>query len=331
MIKRVLTLALAMSASLVAVPTMATEIILTSEVATSHWKTKYMEEFAAGVKERSQGEVTAKIFAGGQLYNDQDALAALGTGAVHMVWPVSVRLESVEPRSGILNLPFALTDEQMMDACFNSGLTKLVSSYIEPRNLQLLGFLRTSDLFFIFRDRNVQSKDDLKGSKIRVTGGRVFQETMKALDTSPVSMAASEMSTALAQGAIDGIFTSPAGWAEMIGMTGKYAWYVPGLSLSTYAIVVDKGWMDGLPEGHQKAIMDTVAEISERQWQEATDADDKLVKKMIDAGATFNVADDKQKADLQEIIRPSLKIFSDRNPEAITQFTQLETECGKSN
>lgn len=328
MIKRALSAA-AFAACLAWIPgaASATEIILTSEVATTHWKTKYMEEFAAGVKERSQGEVTAKIFAGGQLYNDQDAMAALGTGAVHMVWPVSVRVESVEPRSGILNLPFALTDQQMMNACFNDKLTKLVSSYIEPRNLQLLGFLRTSDLFFVFRDRNVKVKEDLNGTKIRVTGGRVFQETMKALGTSPVSMAASEMSTALAQGAIDGIFTSPAGWAEMIGMTGKYAWYVPGLSLSTYAVVVDKSWLAGLPEKHRQAIVETIDEIAKRQWQEATDADEKLVQKMITAGAQFNVADDAEKARLQEDIRPSMKLFSDRYPEALEQFNKLESEC----
>lgn len=330
MIKRTFSLAaLLAGVSMIAAVANATEIIMTSEVATTHWKTKYMEEFAEGVKKRSQGEVTTKIFAGGQLYNDQDAMAALGTGAVHMVWPVAVRLESVEPRTGLINLPFAITDEEMKNVCFKEGLTKLVSSYVEPRNLQVLGFLRTADLFFVFRDREVKAKEDLKGAKIRVTGGRVFQETMKSLGTSPVSMAASEMSTALAQGAIDGIFTSPAGWAEMIGMTGRYVWYVPGLSLATYAVVVDRGWMQGLPAAHQKAIADTIQDIGTRQWQEATDADEKLVKKMVDAGATVHVAGDAEKGRLQEVVRANLKLFSDRYPLAMEQFSKLENECAK--
>jgi len=99
----------------------------------------------------------------------------------------------------------------------------------------------------------VQKLEDMRGAKIRVTGGRVFQDVMKSFNTSPVSMAASEMSTALSQGAIDGVFTSPAGWAEMIGMTAKYAWYVPGMSVATYAIIVDKPWLDGLPAAQKKA------------------------------------------------------------------------------
>src|SRR5690606_34492098 len=222
----------------------------------------------------------------------------------------------------------AISDKQMENACFKSGVTKLISSYVEPRNLQVLDFLRTADLFFIFRDKNVKTQEDLNGTKIRVTGGRVFQDMMRNLGVSPVSMAASEMSTALAQGAIDGIFTSPAGWAEMIGMTGKYAWHVPGLSVSTYAVVVDKGWLEGLPEDHRKAIVETIAEIGEHQWKEAIAADEKLIKKMVDAGATFNLADDASIKRLQASIAGSLKGFSDRYPEAVDQLAKLRNECG---
>lgn len=80
--------------------------------------------------------MNVKVFPAGQLYNDQDAMAALGTGAVHMVWPVVVRLETVDPHTGAMNLPFAISDEQMENQCFNNGITQLMSSYVEPRNLK---------------------------------------------------------------------------------------------------------------------------------------------------------------------------------------------------
>ncbi len=316
------------SGALLAQGVTATELVLPSEVAATHWKTRYMNEFAEQVAQRSNGEVTVKVFPAGQLYSDQDALAALGTGAVHMVWPVAVRTESIEPRTGVINLPFAVSDEMMTNACFASGITELMSSYVEPRNLKILGFLRTSDLMFVFRDREVQRMEDLKGAKIRVTGGRVFQETMRSLDTSPVSMAASEMSTALAQGAIDGIFTSPAGWAEMIGMTGKYGWYVPGFSLSTYALVVDKGWFDGLPSGHRVAIVDAIADISPRQWQEVMVEDDALIQKMIDQGAVFHTASDEERTRWQALSQENAKLFSERYGDVVEQFNALGARCG---
>lgn len=307
--------------------TIAAEMILPSEVAATHWKTKYMNEFAEEVKRRTNGGLVVKVFPAGQLYNDQDAMAALGTGSVHMVWPVAVRLETVDPRTGIINLPFSLSDELMLNRCFAGGLTQLMSSYVEPRKLQVLGFLRTSDLMFTFRNRDVKRLEDLKGTKIRVTGGRVFQDVMKSLDASPVSMAASEMSTALSQGAIDGVFTSPAGWAEMIGMTAKYAWYVPGMSVATYAVVVDKTWLDGLPAAQRKAVVDVIDEIGKRQWNEAIEEDKKLIAKMTSQGAIFRTADKAEIQRWRDRAAPGNKAFAERYPDVAYKLADLEKRC----
>jgi len=305
----------------------AADLVLPSEVAATHWKTKYMNQFADEVKKKTNGALNVKVFPGGQLYNDQDAMAALGTGSVQMVWPVAVRLETIDPRTGIINLPFAISDEMMLNRCFNDELTKMISAYVEPRKLQVLGFLRTSDLMFTFKDRDVQKLEDMRGAKIRVTGGRVFQDVMKSFNTSPVSMAASEMSTALSQGAIDGVFTSPAGWAEMIGMTAKYAWYVPGMSVATYAVIVDKPWLDGLPAAQKKAVTDTIAEIGLRQWNEAIEEDKKLIQKMTAQGATFRTANAAEIQRWRDKAAPVNKTFTDKYAETAQQLAAIEKRC----
>ncbi|MDO5666255.1 MAG: TRAP transporter substrate-binding protein DctP [Alcaligenaceae bacterium] len=309
----------------------ATEIVLTSEVATTHWKTDYMRQFAEAVEKRSNGEVTVKIYAGGQLYNDQDAVAALGTGAVHMVWPLSVRLEAIQQIAGVMNLPFMVTQEHMMNSCYSNGLKEQISSYLKSGGLEALGFLRASDMIFVFRDREIKTTKDINGAKIRVTGGRVFQDLIKAMNASPVSMAASEMSTALAQGAIDGIFTSPAGWSEMIGMVGKYGWYVPELSVTSYAVLVDSEWFRSLPENQQQAIQETIDEIAARQWTESKEADEVLTQKMIDQGATYIVADDDEQKFLRNLVAESSKVFTDRYPESVEALKDLENKCVRTN
>lgn len=306
----------------------AKDLVLPSEVAATHWKTDYMNEFAQKVGERTGGAISVKVFPAGQIYNDQDALAALGTGAVHMVWPVSVRLETIAPTTGVLNLPFAITDEMMANSCFAKGITELVSAEVEPRNLKVLGLLRTADLLFIFNGREVKNMDDLKGAKVRVTGGRVFLDMMSSLGVSGVSMAASEMSTALSQGAIDGVFTSPAGWAEMIGMTGNQAWYVPGFSLSTYAVVVDSGWLQALPEGERTAITSTLDEIIAREWTEAKAADEKILEEMAAAGANINVADEAEMVRWKELAAKENEAFTAAHPEVMASVAALEASCG---
>lgn len=320
----------ALSAAFAICAAQAADLVLPSEIAATHWKTDYMNKFAADVKKRTGGALNVKVFPASQLYNDQDAMAALGTGAVHMVWPLSARLETIDPRTGVINLPFTLTDELMTNSCFSGGLTELMSSYVEPRKLQVLGFLRTAELMFVFKDRDVQKLEDLKGAKVRVTGGKVFLDTMRALNTSPVSMPASEMSTALSQGAIDGVFTSPAGWAEMIGMTAKHAWHVPGMSVAAYAVVVDKPWMEALPAVQKKAITDSIAEIAKTQWNEAIVADKKLIDKMKAQGAIVRVAAGPEIQRWRERAQPSIKAYTEKYPDVTQKLATLEKKCAAS-
>mgnify|MGYP000294517269 CR=1 FL=1 len=305
----------------------ASELVLPNEVAASHWKTGYMNEFASLVDKRTHGSLDVKVFPSSQLYNDQDALAALGTGAVQMVWPVSVRIETIDPRLGAINLPFTLTDKLMNNQCYAKGITELMSSYVESRKLKILGLLRAADLFFIMSKRDVADMADFKGTKIRVIGGRVFLDTIRSLGASPVSMAASEMSTALGQGAIDGVFTSAGGWAEMIGQTGKHAYYVPDFSLTTYAVVVDKTWFDELSKAEQDAITSSMDEITARQWKEVVVEDQKLIDKMVAGGATFKQATPQQSQAYEALAAKSKKVFSDEHPDVLPAMDAIEKRC----
>ena len=326
--KRALYALTALAAAALAQGAAAEDVVLPSEVAQTHWKTDYQNDFAKLVDERSKGQLSVKVFPAGQLYNEQEALAALGTGAVQMVWPVSVRIESIAPATGVINLPFAITDDMMANDCFAKGITGVLSSHVEPRGLKILGLLRTADLFFIFKDDEITRMEDLKGKKVRVTGGRVFLDTMDKLGISPVSMAASEMSTAMSQGAIDGVFSSPAGWAEMIGISGKYAWYVPGFSLSTYSVVVDKGWFDGLSEENRAAITSSLEDISRREWVEAKKADERMIQKMTDQGAVFHTADAAEAARWKDLAKASAASFTQTPADIMKQIGALEQSCG---
>ena len=305
----------------------AVELVLPNEVSTTHWKNQYMQEFAKKVGERTNGEIDVKVFPAGQLYTDQDAVAALGTGAVHMVWPVSVRIETIERRTGAINLPFALSDELMNNQCYAKGITQLMSDYVEPRNLKILGLLRASDLFFIFRDLEAKKLEDLAGTKIRVIGGRVFLETIKSLGASPVSMPASEMSSALGQGAIDGVFTSAGGWAEMIGMTGKHALYVPNFSLTTYAVIVDNGWFSNLPQSQQDAISQTIDEIVAKQWKEVVSEEEELIDRMVAQGATFHTVDEEESERWRTLSERNVELFAEEYPDVLPKMKAVQQEC----
>lgn len=304
------------------------EIIMTNEVAATHWKTSEMNQFAEMLAKKSNGRITAKVFASSQLYNDRDAVAALGTGAVHMTWPASVNLESIDQRVGLLILPFLLSDEQMMKPAFAKDITKLVSSFTEPKSIEVLALLRTTDLFFLFKDRPIRKLADLKGQKVRVTGGRIQSDIIRAFGGSPISMAASEMSMALATGAIDGIVTSGSAWARIVGKTAKQASLIPALGLLTYTVAVDKKWLDGLAPEDQKIIRDTMAEFASTQWAQAIKKDHEEIDVMVKEGGTFWAANPEEAAPFRKAVESVVKSFETRFPDAVKAYGEIAKRHG---
>ena len=280
--------AFAIGAALLSAQALATEMILTSEVPLSHWKSKYIQQFADDVAKRTQGKLVVKVFPAGQLYTDKDALANLGTGAVHMVWPVTYLVELLEPKAGLLSVPFLLTDELMLKPGFAKAISSLASDNFEKRNMQILGLLRATDGIFVFKDKVVRKPSDLKGLKLRLPpGGKDLRNAYVAIGASPVALPASEMAPALAQGVIDGIGTSPAGWRTILGESAKQGMGVPGLSLVTYAVVVDKKWLAGLPADQHEAVEAAAANVVAGQWKQGIVEDDADIEKMVATGAGF--------------------------------------------
>ena len=70
------------------------KIVMTHELPEAFFKHKYMEKFKDIVEEKSNGRLDVTIHPAGQLLKDGEAIQALGTGTVHMVWPISGQLRS---------------------------------------------------------------------------------------------------------------------------------------------------------------------------------------------------------------------------------------------
>jgi len=305
----------------------AADMIITSEIPLVTNPSPYIVQFVDEVTKRTNGELKGKYFPAAQLYNDRDGIAALGTGAVHMVWPVTSRLESMDPRTGVASLPFMLSSREMTNGCFAKGFTQQISGYLEPKGVRVLGFLRTADLMFLMKGRDIQKADDLKGQKVRVVGGQIMLDAIKSAQASPVSMAASEMSAALSQGVIDGVMSSPAGWVDVLGKSAKYGTSVPGMALATSAVVVDKNWFDKLPEAQRKVVQTVLDEIIARQWKETVAKDEELIKKMLAQGVSHRVMAPAEISQLKQRFDTASDKFRSQHAAAVDKRNALEKEC----
>ncbi|MES1925855.1 TRAP transporter substrate-binding protein DctP [Salinisphaera sp. T31B1] len=301
------------------------DMVMTNELVSSHWTVTQMEDLADKINARSDGRINAKVFSSASLYNDQEAIAALGTGGVHMVWPVSVRIETIAPETGVLTLPFVIDDQMMMQDGAPAAVGDYLSSYLEPLGIRVFGVTRTADLFFLTRSEPIERMSDLKGKKIRATGGRVMLDLLHQFGAQSLSMPASEMGPAMSQGVIDGILTSSGGW-DMVGLsTAPYATLVPGLSLVTYAILMDDNWFSSLPPDLQAVVQQTTEEFVANSWEQSKQLDRQTLDALVERGGKLTVLDGPARDEFIQAAQSVRDRWIDQHPEAWQQF---ETQMG---
>jgi len=153
---------------------------------------------------------------------------------------------------------------------------------------QVFGVMRGADTILIFKDREVQTLEDMKGLKIRVAGPGVYRDIVTSLGATPVVFPAIEMGAALARGEMDGIITSPGGWGKN-AKDAPIASHVPGLLFYTYFLIADKAWFEALPAGERKALADSARTAVTDKWDEMRDDDTRLVAELVAGGAKYAV------------------------------------------
>lgn len=306
----------------------AIEMVITNEIAATHWSALLQEDFARSLAERTGGRIRPRVFHGGTLYKDREAVTALGSGTVHMVWPVSVQLEGLVPAYGVVNLPFALTDDVMLREGAPEAIAEFLSRFVADRGIRVLGLLRAADMIFLFRDRAVETVAALRGAKVRVTGGRTIQALMRRFGASPVSMPASEMATALMQGAIDGIYTSAGGWGMVGPSAAGVATLVPGLNLFTYSVLADARWLEGLPADLRRAVLDHTAEFVRTQWRRGIESDREALQQQIGAGGRLVTVSGAALEEFRAAARDVNEEFIRRHPEVWREYSAILARFG---
>ena len=305
---------------------MAGEAVLVHDIAPPHPRYTQLTQMAAEVAKATQGTLTIAINPGGKvLYPGQASLDAVRNKIVPLTIVNSAFLQSIDPDLGFLNLPFTIPDQLMAKPAVAEGVLALVRSYVEPRGLKVFALMRGADTIVIFKNRQVQTPDDMKGLKIRIAGPGVYQDIVRSLGAAPVVFPAIEMGAALARGAMDGIITSPGGWGKNV-QDAPSASLVPGLLFYTYFLIADKTWFDELPSAEQKALADSARVSVTEKWSEMQADDARLVAELVSRGATYTVVPGDATAPWRERTEGVTQEFAAKHSEVMRRFRVIVTE-----
>lgn len=181
----------------------ALDIKLGHVLAPSHSWNKAAEGFAAEVKEKTAGRVNLILFPSGQLGNEKTMLEGLQIGSQGAAIIGSGSLQPIEPKFGIVELPYTWTTSQQAYKAYDGELGAALAKLAEKKNLVIVSWWENGFRHLTNNRGPVNTPADLNGLKTRVTPDKMRLDTFTALGANPAPLAFGELYSALQQKVFD--------------------------------------------------------------------------------------------------------------------------------
>jgi TRAP-type C4-dicarboxylate transport system substrate-binding protein len=273
----------------------------------THGHTLLATEWAREVEKRSNNAVKITIFPGATLTPADQTYDGVVNGITDIGMSVLAYSKGRFPLTEVLDLPLGYT----------SGLqaTRLANAYyakFQPKELAdvKVMYLMAHGPGILHTKRPVEKLEDLKGMKIRCTGGS--SRIVGALGATPVAMPQNEAYDALQKGVVDGL-VSPIetlkGWkfAEVVKFTTRNLG--SSYSLGFFAAMNRKKW-DSLPKEAQAAIEAVNREFVDRAGKAWDDFDKAGAEFAVGKGVRILELSKAEDARWSQLVQPILADYA---------------------
>lgn len=171
----------------------------------SHVWTIEANAFAANFEDRTQGEHSIAVFPAGQLGNDAQMLQQLQTGALDMAFMPIAEITNRIPDFGALYAPYLAKDVAAAAELLASDEARGLLDQL-PARIGVVGVgYSVAGMRQIVTRNALQSMDDLRGLKLRVTPLDPIRDFYVLLGAAPIPLPIGSVYDALANGQIDAI------------------------------------------------------------------------------------------------------------------------------
>ncbi|MEX0319241.1 MAG: TRAP transporter substrate-binding protein [Ruegeria sp.] len=190
---------------LAALPAAAKEFRLGLITPPPHTWTKAAEAFGAELAETSGGAHSVTVFPARQLGNEAQMLQQLQTGALDMAFMTVAEVSNRVPNMGAFYAPYLAANIDHAAAILRSDTAKGMLDVL-PQEAGVVGVgYGSAGMRQILSRGEVNSADDLKGLKLRITPFDPILDFYNALGAAPTPMPLPAVYDALANGQVDAI------------------------------------------------------------------------------------------------------------------------------
>jgi C4-dicarboxylate-binding protein DctP len=228
-----------------------------------------MVQFVKEVERSSAGEISIEVFDNSRLYRDDQAVAAVTSGAIEMGTIGVSQFVKVEPSLELFTQPFLLNFEALVRAATDPDrpVRKVLDkALLERFSVRVLWMQSYGNSVFFSRGRDARTPAGIQGQKVRSWAKNMSRFT-KACGGIPVVVPSSKVYQAAKEGTVDMV---------MSGITmvdSRELWKVMDTVTRTehaaleFAVVINEKVWQTIGDKH-KAIMVTAARKAERELRD---------------------------------------------------------------
>lgn len=221
----------------------------------STW-TNVLKDVDDELREKSNGRLRLKIYAGGVQGDEIDVIRKMRIGQVHSAGFTGVGLGEILPEVRLFDLPFFIKSYDELDF-IRSKFTDRFTNGFADKGYVFLGWTEVGFVHF-FSKVELQTIDDLRSVKMWMWEGDPLAEALfEAVGMSPIPLALTDVTTSLQTGLVDSFYVSPLGavalqWFQRV----QYILDLP-MSNATGAILITRKQYDRIPPDLQQMLRDS--------------------------------------------------------------------------
>jgi C4-dicarboxylate-binding protein DctP len=210
-------------------------------------KGKTALKFKELAEKYTAGKVRVEVYSNSTLYKDAEELEALQLGAVQILAPSTAKFAPLGVKEfEVLDLPYLFANQESYDKVINGPLGRGLLNRLDAKGIRGLGFL-DNGFYMISANKPLKVPSDLKGLKIRISGSKIDDQTLRLAGANPQIMAFSELYTALQTGVVDGAQNTPSNYLTQKLHEVQTNITTLGHVHLQYAVITQKKFWDALP------------------------------------------------------------------------------------
>ena len=263
-----------------------------------------VKKFAEIVDQKSEGKITVRGYAEGQLGAEVPSISSAQGGVLEMaVTSTSAAVGNVK-EFALFDFPFLFGSEKEADALLDGPVGTQLLDKLPEKGLIGLCYWESGFRNVTNSKHPVQKLEDMEGLKIRTIQNPVFLDTINALGANAVPMPFTELYTALETGAVDGqegpyttILTSNINEVQEYLSATRHIY-------GAVVVLVGKKFWDQLSGDEKQILQDSCKEARDYERSITREMSPKSLVELQARGMVFNEIAPEEMARMRAKVQP---------------------------